>query len=100
MKAHALHPEADAEYEAAVRHYASITPQLGNRFFDEIERLIAEACAMPRVFRFIRRPARRVLSGEFPYGIVYVDQPDRILILAVMHLHRAPGYWRHRLPHP
>ena len=29
MKPHALHPEADAEYEEAVRHYASITPELG-----------------------------------------------------------------------
>lgn len=100
MKARALHPEADAEYEAAVRYYAAIRPELGGRFFDEIERLMAEARTKPKVFRFIRPPARRVLSGDFPYGVVYVDQPDRILILAVMHLHRAPGYWRHRIPHP
>lgn len=98
MKPHSLHPEADAEYEAAVRHYASIMPELGGRFFDEIERLIAEARTKPTVFRFIHPPARRVLANDFPFGLIYVDQPDRVWILAVMHLHRAPGYWQHRLP--
>lgn len=41
MKPHRFHPEADEEYAAAATHYANITPQLGGRFYDEIERLIA-----------------------------------------------------------
>lgn len=98
MKPFAFHPEADAEFIAALERYASITPELGGRFYDEIYRLVAEACTMPKVFRFIHPPARRVLSSDFPFGLIYVDQPDRIWVLAVMHLHRAPGYWRHRLP--
>jgi plasmid stabilization system protein ParE len=97
VKPHALHPEADAEYEEAVRHYASITPELGNRFYDEIERLIAEASRTPGTFRFIREPARRHFTREFPYGIIYVERPDDIWILAVMPLRRKPGYWQHRL---
>jgi toxin ParE1/3/4 len=98
VKPHAFHPEADAEYEEAIRHYASVTPELGNRFYDEIERLIAEACRTPSTFRYIRKPARRHFTRAFPYGIIYVERPDDIWILAVMPLKRKPGYWKQRLP--
>jgi toxin ParE1/3/4 len=97
VKPFAFHPEADAEFITALEHYAGITPDLGNRFYDEIHRLVADACTQPQVFRFIRPPARRHLARDFPFGLIYVDQPDRIWILAVMPLRRKPGYWQHRL---
>jgi plasmid stabilization system protein ParE len=94
---HAIHPEADAEFAGAVRYYADIDPQLGVRFYREIERLIRAVCEQPdRFFRF-SPPARRALSREFPYSVVYLVQPDRVWIVAVMHMKRRPGYWRERL---
>ncbi|AUX43028.1 uncharacterized protein SOCE26_044680 [Sorangium cellulosum] len=39
---------------------------------------------------------RRLTLQRFPYGLLYVVEPDRILVLAVMHLRRRPGYWRGR----
>jgi len=42
-------------------------------------------------------PARRHLSTVFPHLVVYLDQPDRVWIVAVMHGRRQPGYWRERL---
>lgn len=81
----------------ALQHYANISQELGDRYYDEIHRLIADACRTPGTFRFIPKPARRHFTREFPYGIIYVDRPDDIWILAVMHLHRAPGYWKDRL---
>ena len=97
MKPHSLHPEADQEYAEAAQHYADISPELGGRFYDEIERLIAEACERPKTFRQIRPPVRRHFTREFSYGILYVERPDDIWILAVMPLHREPDYWVHRL---
>lgn len=97
MKPFAFHQEAGAEFMEALQHYAGISPELGNRYYDEIHRLIAEACQSPGTFRFIRKPARRHFTHDFPYGIIYVGQSDNIWILAVMHLHRKPGYWTHRL---
>jgi hypothetical protein len=29
--------------------------------------------------------------------VLYVDQPERVLIIAVMHMKRRPGYWKERL---
>jgi hypothetical protein len=40
---------------------------------------------------------RRHLSDVFPYTVLYVDLPDRVLIIAVMHMKRRPSYWCPRL---
>ena len=97
MKPHVFHPEADAEYTRAVQYYGAIRPELGSRLYDEIERLIEEIRRQPeRFFRF-NPPARRALARKFPYSVVYLELPDRIWIVAVMHAKQRPGYWRERL---
>lgn len=98
MKPHAFHPEADAEYAEAALYYAEQGgPDLGGRFYDEIERVIAEIVTSPRLFRCYDPPARRNLARDFPFAVVYLDEQDQILILAVMPLRRHPDYWKHRL---
>jgi plasmid stabilization system protein ParE len=97
VKLYSFHPEAAEEYVQAVEYYANIDPNLGNRFYDEIEKLIQAAKADPKRFFEFSPPARRALSQDFPYSVVYLEQPDRIWIVAVMHAKRLPGYWRRRL---
>ena len=94
---HAIHPEADAEFAEAARYYAQIAPELGVRFYREMDRLIREVCAHPKHYRKFDPPARRHFSAAFPYAIIYLDQPDRGWIVAVMYMKRRPGYWRERL---
>ena len=94
---HAIHPAADAEFAEGVHYYADIDPALGVRFYREIERLINAVCDQPHRFLRFSPPARRALSREFPYSVVYLEQPDRVWIVAVMHAKRKPGYWRKRL---
>ncbi len=97
MKPHTFYPDAGEEYARAVEYYADIAPELGSRFHDEIERLIREVRRRPeRFFRF-SPPAQRALAYKFPYSLVYLDEPDRVWIVAVMHAKRRPGYWRERL---
>ena len=97
MKPHTFHPDAGEEYARAVEYYADIAPELGSCFHDEIERLIREVRRRPeRFFRF-SPPAQRALAYKFPYSLVYLDEPDRVWIVAVMHAKRRPGYWRERL---
>lgn len=96
MKPHALHPEAEAEYAAAAKYYFKIQPELGGRFYDEMERLIHDVRRDPKRFRRFDPPAQRHFSNVFPYAVIYVEQSDRIWILAVMHLKRHPGYWEQR----
>ena len=93
----ALHPEADNEFAGAVQYYSEISPELGVRFYLEMERLFREAVADPERFRKFDPPARRHFSRDFPYAIVFLEKPDGIWVVTVMHMKREPGYWRNRL---
>ena len=97
MKLHTFHPEAAEEYAGAARYYGAIDPGLGGRFFDEIERLILEVRQHPDRFWLFDPPVRRHLSTVFPYAVFFLDQPDHVWIVAVMHCKRRPSYWRQRL---
>jgi len=97
VKPHIFHPDADEEYVHAVQYYADISLELGSRFHDEIEWLIGEVCADPERFRKFDPPARRHFSGDFPYAVIFLDKPENIWIVAVMHMKRRPDYWRERL---
>lgn len=39
--------------------------------------------------------SRRV--PDFPYRLVYLIQPDELLVVAIAHEKRKPGYWRDRV---
>lgn len=97
MKPYRFHHEADDEYTAAAIHYASLSPDLGGRFYDEIERLIAEVRSAPQRFRRIEGDVRRHVAAVFPYALLYLDEPEALWIIAVMPLKRDPNYWRHRI---
>ena len=86
-----LHPAADEEFAEAVRYYAEIDPDLGVRFHCEIQRLIEDVCAHPEHYRKLDPPARRLISTDFPYALIYLEKPDRVWIVAVMHLKRRPA---------
>ena len=97
MKRAVFHPEASQEYLQAIEYYAAINPELGERFDAEIQHMVEEVSRDPqRLFRF-HPPAQRALAHKFPYSVVYLNQPDRVWIVAVMHMKRRPGYWRKRL---
>jgi hypothetical protein len=97
MKSYVYHPDADAEYTAATENYRAISPGLGGRFYDEIEDMVMEIRLAPLRFRQYDPPARRNLARHFPYAVVFLDEPDYVWIVAVMHLHREPGYWKYRM---
>jgi toxin ParE1/3/4 len=98
VKRHVFQSEAEQEYADAANYYFQIDPELAGRFYDEIERLIIEIRKQPERFRLFDPPVRRHFSDVFPYAVLYLDQPDRVWIIAVMHMKRRPGYWHQRLP--
>ena len=95
---HQFDLEALAEYEAAARYYAVQQPDLDLRSIACVEEAIALICEAPERWRvFAGREVRRALTRVFPDGILYTIEPDHVLIVAVAHYSREPGYWRDRL---
>lgn len=97
MKPLRFHRAARAEIKAAAEHYAAIQPALGGQFYDAMDALIGEIRAQPTMFRLFDPPARRHFGPRFPFAIVYLDLPDRVWVVAVMHFKQRPGYWANRL---
>lgn len=97
MKPHAFHPAAAAEYTEAAEYYAKVSLDLAGRFHDDVEAVIQKVRRQPERFRRVFAPIRRALCNRFPYAVLYIDQPDQIWIVAVMHGMRHPGYWRSRV---
>lgn len=97
MKPVRFHPEAEAEYLSALRHYAGINESLGRSVYRYMEELLAEVERQPQLFRMFDPPARRHFGSRFPYALIYLDQPVQVWIVAVAHFKQQPGYWKKRL---
>jgi hypothetical protein len=91
-----VHPEASAEFLEAIAYYEERQAGLGLDLALEVKAAIERVVASPEGWPAIKGPIRRCLVHRFPYGILYFIEPAGIQILAVMHLHRSPGYWEHR----
>ena len=91
-----FHPEADEEFVEGVVYYEDCEPGLGLDFSREVYVTIQNALTYPTLWPEIETEVRRCLVHRFPYGLLYSVEPHGIFILAVMHLHRDPDYWKHR----
>ncbi|MBF2049304.1 MAG: type II toxin-antitoxin system RelE/ParE family toxin [Leptolyngbya sp. IPPAS B-1204] len=93
---YAFHPEALTEYAEAVQYYAEQRAEVAQAFIDAVEDAVYRIKESPTRYVAIDEDVRRCMTRRFPYGILYTIEPDYILILAVMHCSREPGYWKSR----
>ncbi len=69
-------------------------------YVTEVERAIDEVAASPETWpRCVEDArARRFVLSRFPFAIVYLVSSDGgIIIVAVVHTKRRPGYWMERV---
>jgi len=97
---HAFHPDALAEYLEAVRAYEETRSGLGGRLVQNVEAAVEGVCESPERWAILEQDIRRRLTRVFPFAILYTIEEEYILIVAVMHCHRKPGYWRGRVAGP
>jgi hypothetical protein len=93
---YSFHPEAEREFVDAIDYYEECENGLGEDFSLEINATISNILAFPTAWPTIDVPVRRCLAHRFPFGVLYSIEHDNIYILAVMHLHRHPDYWKNR----
>ena len=96
MIAYFFHPEAEAELEDASLFYEARIPGLGKSFAAEVQRTIYLIREFPDAGSPTGPARRRVLVARFPYSVVYRREPDSVVVVAIAHQRRRPGYWRQR----
>ncbi len=91
-----FHPSAREELVQSARYYQAQTAGLGSRFASAVRDAVGRIQEHPLLYRIIEDDLRRCRVLRFPYGVVYRTRPGHIEVIAVMHLHREPGYWKSR----
>lgn len=94
-----LHPEAIAEIASAQEFYDNRLPGLGSDLEDAIDSALSMIAAMPEAWTaWSDLPEVRVFQlDRFPFSLPYIYENDRVVLLALAHSKRRPGYWRGRV---
>jgi hypothetical protein len=98
MKPVQFHPEAEAEMVSAGVFYETRQKDLGKRFLASVQAALNRIQVNPLLYRELEQNVRRCLTLTFPFGVVFRIMPDKYVVIAVMHLHRDPDYWKSRVP--
>lgn len=88
--------EAEKELRDARDWYRSRAFELGEDFLDRVDEALERISQFPRSAPVVHRNIRRQLLERFPHSILYVVEPDRIVVLAVFHGRRDPAVWKGR----
>jgi plasmid stabilization system protein ParE len=91
-----FHAEAEAEMMDAAVWYEQQQQGLGARFLASIQDGVNRTQLSPRLFAIVEGNSRRCLLKTFPFSIIFEIKPDALIVLAIMHHRRDPGYWKHR----
>ena len=89
-------PAARLEFLAEVLYYNNVQPELARRFAGAVEDATARALAFPRSGAPTRDNSRRILVKDFPFSIIYREEPAGIVIFAVAHHAQRAYYWQSR----
>lgn len=92
-----MHPEARLEFREAIAYYENCRDGLGLEFSREIYASINRVAETPLLWARLSDNSRRFLTKRFPYSVIYQVLNGDILIVAVAHQSRKPGYWKKRL---
>jgi hypothetical protein len=97
MKPVGYHRLADNELAESAAFYERRRDFLGESFLDAIDEALAKIQSSSGIGHPGKFDTRSWKTKRFPFRVVYLEQPDRIWIVAVAHLSRKPNYWLERL---
>ena len=92
-----IHHEAQEDIDAAYGWYFEQSPDTAQEFLDALEIYYGRIISRPLAYALYSRRARRAVMARFPYAIIFQQKIDGILILALAHAKRNPGYWESRI---
>ena len=91
-----FHPAAADEVDDAEAWYGARNPLAADAFRAELTRAVESVQNSPERWPLHVAGTRCRHLRWFPFGLVYRIEVARILVIAVAHQRRKPGYWRER----
>lgn len=92
-----VRPDAERDVAEAVQWYDDQGSHLGDRFLDDLRKVLSRIRSMPRQFPAVGE-AHRALLQTFPYGVYFlIVDSGLVVVVGVLHQRRNPSVWRRRI---
>ena len=92
-----LTTDARREFLKEISYYENIRSGLGRRFRVAATDALELAGASPLAGKPGVAGTRRILVKGFPFAVVYIPYDTEVVVYAVSHMSRKPGYWIDRV---
>lgn len=90
-------PPSDKELDDAIIYYNDQFPGLGAQFFEELVKAVELIQKFPQAWKKVGKHTHKLHLKRFPYIVLYIPEKDKILVTAIAHQHRNPGYYINRI---
>ena len=88
-------PEADAELKETLARYEGIRAELAQRFAEAVVDTVGRIADDPLHYAVVEK-GRRAGVRRFPYGLFFLVEEKRIVVIACFHGRRNPKHWQLR----
>jgi plasmid stabilization system protein ParE len=92
-----IRSEATDEINEAFEWYFKRNPEAADALLTEIDSSLEQIPSRPQLYPTYTKKTRRRVLSRFPYSVVFQEKDDIILVIALAHSKRRPGYWKGRI---
>jgi plasmid stabilization system protein ParE len=92
-----FHPQAEQEYLTALAWYRERSLIAAVNFESAFAQAIGRIQEAPQRWPVYVGDFRKYTLRQYPFSIVYQEFPEQVVVFAVAHGHREPGYWLDRV---
>lgn len=89
-------PGARRDFDESFDWYLERSAETAIRFANAVDAALTAVAADPQRFAAVDERHRECPVKRFPFRIVYRVVENRVLVVAVAHAKRRPGFWRDR----
>lgn len=89
-------PGARRDFDESFDWYLQRSAEAAVRFANSVDAALTVVAADPERFAVVDELHRECPVKRFPFRIVYRVVENRVLVVAIAHAKRRPGYWHDR----
>jgi toxin ParE1/3/4 len=89
-------PAAEEEFKEAHAWYEARQQGLGNEYARSVDACVQIIRRHPEAFPIVHKNVRQGVLRRFPYSVLYIVAPARVVIISVFHSSRDPRIWKRR----
>ena len=90
-------PPAERELREAYTWYERRVPGLGSEFMRAVDVCVQIIRRNPDIYPVMYKEVRQGIMKRFPYSMLYLVVPNRIIVVSVFHSSRDPKVWQRRV---